>query len=229
MEIKKNSWKTWEIFWIVFSSFVILFTSLYWKDNLIGIVAALTGIWCVILTGKGKISSFYFGTINTILYALLAWEAKYWGEVMLNVLYYIPTNFIGIYFWKKNLNKESQEVKKEKLSLKSSVVVYSLLVISTFIYGFILKLLNGNLPFIDSMSTVFSIFAQILCIKRCREQWILWIIVDVVTVFMWIYAFISGTGDFATILMWSIYLINAILMLIKWTKESNSNKGEQNV
>ena len=37
MEIKKNSWKTWEIFWIVFSSFVILFTSLYWKDNLIGI------------------------------------------------------------------------------------------------------------------------------------------------------------------------------------------------
>ena len=229
MIITKSSWKKWEVIWLIFASLVILSTSLYWKDNLVGIFAALTGIWCVILTGKGKISSFYFGTINTILYALLAWKAKYWGEVMLNILYYLPTNFIGIYFWKKNLNNESKEVNKEKLSVKNSIIIYSLLIVSTISYGFILKLLKGSLPFIDSMSTVFSIFAQILCIKRCREQWILWIIVDIVTVFMWTYAFIQGTGDFATILMWSIYLVNAILMLCKWTKETKEGNNGENV
>lgn len=217
---QNNTWKTWEICWIVFATLTILSTSLYWKDNLVGIIAALTGIWCVILTGKGKISSFYFGTINTILYAVVAWKARYWGEVMLNLIYYLPTNFIGIYLWKKNLNAETEEVKKEKLTLKSSIIIYSLLIVSTFAYSFILKILKGTLPLVDSMSTVFSVFAQILCIKRCREQWILWIIVDVVTVFMWIYAFIQGTGDFATILMWSIYLVNAILMLVKWVKET---------
>ena len=220
MNKNNNKWKTWEIIWIISATVVILATSLYWKDNFLGIVAALTGIWCVILTGKGKISSFYFGTINTILYAVVAWNAKYWGEVMLNLLYYLPTNFIGIYFWKKNFNKETQEVKKEKLSLKSSIFIYLGLAISTLAYGLFLKLLKGTLPFVDSMSTVFSIFAQILCIKRLREQWILWIIVDVVTVYMWIYAFIQGTGDFATILMWGIYLINAILMFARWTKET---------
>lgn len=220
MNKNNNKWKTWEIIWIISATIVILATSLYWKDNFLGIAAALTGIWCVILTGKGKISSFYFGTINTILYAVVAWNAKYWGEVMLNLLYYLPTNFIGIYFWKKNFNKETQEVKKEKLSLKSSIFIYLGLAISTLAYGLFLKLLKGTLPFVDSMSTVFSIFAQILCIKRLREQWILWIIVDVVTVYMWIYAFIQGTGDFATILMWGIYLINAILMFARWTKET---------
>jgi nicotinamide mononucleotide transporter len=220
MNKNNNKWKTLEIIWIISATIVILATSLYWKDNFLGIAAALTGIWCVILTGKGKISCFYFGTINTILYAVVAWNAKYWGEVMLNLLYYLPTNFIGIYFWKKNFNKETQEVKKEKLSLKSSIFIYLGLAISTLAYGFFLKLLKGTLPFVDSMSTVFSIFAQILCIKRLREQWILWIIVDVVTVYMWIYAFIQGTGDFATILMWAIYLINAILMFARWTKET---------
>lgn len=155
---QNNIWKTWEICWIIFATLIILATSLYWKDNLVGIIAALTGIWCVILTGKGKISSFYFGTINTILYAVVAWKARYWGEVMLNLIYYLPTNFIGICLWKKNLNTETEEVKKEKLTLKSSIIIYSLLIVSTFAYSFILKILKGTLPFVDSMSTVFSVF-----------------------------------------------------------------------
>ena len=101
---QNNIWKTWEICWIIFATLIILATSLYWKDNLVGIIAALTGIWCVILTGKGKISSFYFGTINTILYAVVAWKARYWGEVMLNLIYYLPTTKLlekPLLFYKK--------------------------------------------------------------------------------------------------------------------------------
>lgn len=94
-------------------------------------------------------------------------------------------------------------------------------------YGFVLKQMNGTLPFVDSMSTVFSVFAQILCIKRCMEQWVLWIIVDVVTVIMWVYALINKTGDMATVLMWSIYLINAIFMFTKWLKDSKKSTVEE--
>ena len=82
------------------------------------------------------------------------------------------------------------------------------------------RLIDGTLPFVDAMSTVFSIFAQILCVKRYMEQWVLWVIVDVVTVIMWVYAFINGTGDMATVLMWSVYLVNAIIMLVKWNKDT---------
>ena len=187
---------------------------------MIAIFASLTGIWCVILTGKGKLSSFWFGTINTVLYAIIAWKAKYWGEVMLNLIYYVPMNFVGMYMWSKNMNTETEEVVKKRLSLKKSMVAYGLVILGTMGYGVILKVLNGTLPFVDSMSTVFSVFAQYLCVKRYMEQWVLWIIVDVVTVIMWMYAFVNGTGDMATVLMWSIYLINAIFMLIKWKKDT---------
>ena len=220
--IKRESinWKKWEVIWLLVATAVILSVSVYWKDSIVATFAALTGIWCVILTGKGKLSSFWFGSINTVLYAIIAWEAKYWGEVMLNLIYYVPMNFVGLYMWSKNMNKETEEVVKKRLPLKKSIMSYGLVIVGTLGYGLFLKVMNGTLPFVDSMSTVFSVFAQFLCVKRYMEQWVLWVIVDVVTVIMWIYAFVNGTGDMATVLMWSIYLINAIFMLIKWKKDT---------
>lgn len=217
-----NGWKKWEVCWIILATLVILGVSIYWKDTAVGIFAALTGIWCVILTGKGKLSSFWFGTINTILYAIVAWRARYWGEVMLNLIYYVPMNFVGMYMWSKNMNKETDEVKKKRLTLKGSIIAYLCVAVGTIAYGFVLKFMNGTLPFIDAMSTVFSIFAQILCVKRYMEQWVLWVVVDIVTVIMWAYVLIQGTGDFATLLMWTIYLINAIIMLVKWNKDTKA-------
>ena len=86
-------------------------------------------------------------------------------------------------------------------------------------YGFILKALGGTLPFVDSMSTVLSVVAQILCLKRLAEQWILWIVIDAVTVVMWAYNYMNGGESVATLLMWIVYLLNAILMYIKWRKD----------
>ena len=223
MKRELTGWKKWEVVWLFIATAVILGVSIFWKDSAIGIMAALTGIWCVILTGKGKLSSFWVGTVNTVLYAIVAWKARYWGEVMLNLIYYVPMNFVGIYMWSKNMDKQTEEVLKKRLSRKNSIIAYSCVIVGTVGYGVVLKFLNGTLPFVDSMSTVFSIFAQFLCVKRYMEQWVLWIIVDVVTVIMWVYAFVNGTGDMATVLMWSIYLINAIIMLLKWAKDAQKN------
>ena len=49
-----TGWKKWEVIWLFLATAVILGVSIYWKDSITGIVAALTGIWCVVLTGKGK-------------------------------------------------------------------------------------------------------------------------------------------------------------------------------
>lgn len=45
-----TGWKKWEIIWLLIATAVILGVSIYWKDSPTGILAALTGIWCVILT-----------------------------------------------------------------------------------------------------------------------------------------------------------------------------------
>lgn len=215
-----SGWKKLEIAWIVIATIVMLGLSIYLKDTVIGIVSALTGIWCVILTGKGKISSYIFGMVNTLLYAYIAYGAQYYGEVMLNLLYYVPTNVLGFILWKTNMNQENAEVVKKRMSVKTQVLVALGTALGVFLYGLVLKKLGGNMPFVDSMSTMLSVVAQILCVKRYMEQWIIWIVVDVVTIIMWAVVFAQGGESIATLVMWSVYLINAIIMFVKWFKET---------
>lgn len=218
-----SGWKMWEVVWLLGASAVIFSLSIFWHDSLVSLLAALTGVICVILTGKGKVSNFLFGIVNVVLYAYLSWKAGFYGEVMLNLLYYFPCNFIGIVCWSKHLNESGNEVVKERMGLKESLLVYPLTFGCVVAYGFILKRLGGTLPFVDSLSTIMSISAQILCIKRYAEQWILWIIIDVVTVGMWGYNFFNGGENISTLLMWAVYLINAVIMYVKWRKESKEN------
>lgn len=217
-------WKPFDIIWLTVATTVIVGLSIYWKDTWVSFLAAITGVWCVILTGKGKRSSFIFGLFNVIFYAIVAFKTKYYGEVMLNVVYYLPMNFVGWFAWKKHMNDDTGEVVKERLTFKKSAIVYVLTAVAIFVYGLILNALGGKLPYIDSMSTVISIVAQILSIKRLMEQWVLWIVVDVATVVMWAINFAQGGETIATLAMWSVYLVNAFIMFLRWYKEVKKNE-----
>ena len=114
-EIIKNEFKGWkflEVLWLVLACGIITGLSIYWKDSLMGIISALTGVACVICTGKGKLSAYVFGLVNAVLYAIIAYEQTLYGETMLNALYYVPMQFIGLFIWSKNMNNETHEVKK---------------------------------------------------------------------------------------------------------------------
>lgn len=215
-------WKKFNLIWLIFATAVILGLSIYWGDTLVSIIAAVTGVWCVILTGQGKRSSFIWGMVNVIFYIIVALEAKYYGEVMLNAFYYIPMNFVGWFAWKKHMNADNGEVKKQRLPFKKGAIIYAITAVVIVAYGMVLKMLGGNLPYIDSMSTVVSVVAQILSVNRLTEQWVLWIIVDVVTVIMWAVNFANGGETIATLAMWSIYLINAFIMFYRWNKEASA-------
>jgi len=219
IKVELSGWKPLEVIWLGIATVVILALSIYWGDTVVGIISALTGVWCVVLTGKGKVSNFLFGIANVILYAYISFEAKYYGEVMLNILYYLPCSVIGLFIWGKHVDEESGEVVKNSLSIRGAMIVYPLTAAGVIAYGFILKALGGTLPFVDSISTVLSVVAQILCLRRLAEQWIMWIIIDTVTVVMWAYNYVNGGESIATLMMWAVYLINAIIMYIKWRKD----------
>ncbi len=221
---ERAGWKPFDLAWLAAATAVILGLSVYWKDSWMSLTAALTGVWCVILTGKGKRSSFIFGAVNVVFYAIVSFQAKFYGEVMLNALYYFPMNFVGWFAWKKHVNGENGEVVKERLPLKKSAVVYAVTAAAIFVYGAVLKSMGGSLPYFDSMSTVVSVAAQILSVRRLAEQWVLWIVVDVVTVIMWAVNFARGGETVAALAMWSVYLVNAFIMFYRWYKEAKKNE-----
>ena len=213
-----NDWTSFEKAWLLISTLLILSLSLYWGDGIVGIVASLTGIWCVVLVAKGKIANYYVGIINIIAYAWVAYSWRFYGEVMLNMIYFLPMQFVGIYLWK---NKMDSSVKRVKVRVMSNIVRFRwlLAIMSTIgLYGVWLNSLGGNLPFIDSASTVLSVVAMILMALRYVEQWALWIVVNIASIGLWIFALMNGGNDIAILIMWIAYLANSIYGLKNWIK-----------
>lgn len=220
-----TGWKLWEISWLAIACAIITGLSIYWGDNLMGIISATTGVACVICTGKGKLSAYIFGLINCVLYAIISYKATLYGETMLNAIYYVPMQFYGFYVWSKNMNNETQEVTKRHMSNKIRVISLLAMIVGTVAYGFVLKALGDVMPFVDAFTTVSSVVAMVVSVRMFAEQWWIWVAVDIFSVYMWYTAYINGNDNMATLLMWIVYLGNAVIMLIKWEKEVLSNKG----
>jgi len=217
----KNVLKKFTLFeWFMVLSvtiFTIYFALINTENTLsyliIDAVAAISGIFCVVLCAKGKKSQYVWGLLNVIGYIIIAFINKYYGEVMLNAIYYLPSQFIGYYLWNKHQNTETNKVEGKKLNLKNSIILLIGCTICVFGYKYLLDVLGGTKTLLDSMSTVISVIANSLMLLRYREQWLLWIIVDVITVIMWLLAW-----DFIMVTMWAVYTLNAFYGYYNWTK-----------
>ena len=108
----------------------------------------MTGITCVILVSKQMVANYIFGAVNVVLYGCLAYKSRLYGDFMLNFFYYLPTNIIGFFMWKK-LKEQGGEIKARALTNKQRVVLAIVCIIGILGYSFILQMLGGSIPLID--------------------------------------------------------------------------------
>ena len=201
-----------EIVLIILLSFLI-------NDSKIALVSAICGISYTIFAGKGKISCYAFGLCGTLCYSYLSFANHLFGNLALYMLYYLPMQILGIFRWKKHLKKDSTEIIKTKLSAKERIICLIITTILSLVVSLILKYAGDASPFIDGTTTVFSILGMLLTIKRCIEQWYVWILVNGLSVVMWIEAYLQGSNCLATVIMWITYFILAFYFLSVWQKE----------
>lgn len=224
LKTELSGWHIWEILWLIFVCGVICGFSVYWGDSAWGIISAVTGVLYTMLAGKGKLSAYLFGTVNCVLYAGISFDAGLYGETILNAFYYLPMMFVGFFAWKKNMDSGTNEVKKRHMSAMGRLWLTISITAATAAFGFVLKYMGDALPFVDSFTTVASVIAMIVSVKRFSEQWWIWLAVNVLSVYMWWTRFAAGVDSMATLVMWLVYLINGIVILIKWEKELKEAK-----
>lgn len=228
MKFIKNYFADWNWFektWLLTFTLINIYLFYAWQDSWIGLTASLTGMVCVVLTAKARISSFYFGLVNILAYSYVAWRSAYYGDVMLNMLYFLPMTFVGIYFWKKNTKGKSKDkVKVRSLSWRKRWIWFIGSILALMVYGVFLWVIKGTLPFIDSATTVFSVIAAIMLNQRLTEQWFYWIMVDVLAIIMWVYIFVTVGTDISMLVMWSAYLVNAVYGYWNWKRMEKNGK-----
>lgn len=214
-----KGWNLFEIIWLLGFSFLCILNSIFSHESLFALTVSISGIICVVLTAKGSLWSYVFGMYNTVTYAYTCYQNGLFGEVMLNVFFFIPMNIIGWIMWKKYL--QGNTVTMRKLSVKGIGIVLILSVVATTAYGFYLSTLKGqNSPYLDALIVVLYIIATYLQVQRYREQWALYIVINTCSIILWLLRLFSGTAtDSATmVLMWTAYLVNSIYGFILWSK-----------
>jgi nicotinamide mononucleotide transporter len=203
------------------------------KDvDLVGSIAAVAGVLCVVLVAKGSIWNYVFGVVNVSLYAYISYKASLYGDAGLNALYYFPMQFIGWYQWRKRGAAMSKveagdrpvQVTARRFNWKQRGLLFAGCAAAVVAGGFLLKYVGDPQPFKDSTTTVLSIVAQALMALAFMEQWILWMITNVVSVVMWCICAARGDAHASVmVIMWIFYLMNSLNGLRVWFGLSRNN------
>ena len=213
-------WKKQEILWLAVSLLTVTVVSIVLGDALLGIISAAAGISAAVLTGKGKPSGYLIGTLNSVLYLIIAFNAAYYGEVLLKLVIFIPLNIVGFVLWLRHLDTGKAEVVKRRLKNRTRIALLILLIPFVYLFGILLANLGDPEPFIDSFTTIFSVAALLLTVNRFAEQWWLWIVINIFSIVLWGINIAAGSTNYATLLMWVVYLINSCIMCRKWMRDS---------
>jgi nicotinamide mononucleotide transporter len=173
-----------------------------------GTLFGIIGVW---LTVRKNIWNFPVGVLNVALYAWVFFQSKLYADASLQVVYIA----LLIYGWIQWSLKDNEEVfHAEKTSVILWLTLNVIFVISTLAIGTLFKnYTDASLPYMDSMLTSVSLIAQWMIAKRKIENWLLWIIADVLYVGMYIYKHLYFTS-----LLYFIFIILAIIGWREWKK-----------
>ena len=180
-------------------------------DLILESLAVLFGIIYVILIAKNKISGWVFGIISSFVSIFLfVFYAKLYSEALL-YSFYVIAGFYGWYNWGRQ--KETKEV--YCMSIKRHLIIISIGVcLSLLLYWAMTYLFTGaEKPLVDAFTTIFSFIATYLATKKWIGNWIYWIIIDLVSV--WLY--FSRDLEIYALLMLA-YSVIAVFGYMEWKK-----------
>jgi nicotinamide mononucleotide transporter len=194
-----------------------------WRSlNPYEVLAVVFSLVCVLLTIKENIWQWLVGIFGVIFYIVVWYKAKLYANMWLQVVF-IALQFYGWYEWLYG-GKGKTELKISRSSLSLNLLLIVLAIVGTVAmgYGFARFTDNEN-PFVDSATTVLSLIAQWMLAKKYLENWLFWILVNVLTIGM---SLLPKPMLLPTAGLYALFFILAILGFLEWRKTyRNSQQG----
>lgn len=214
----KHFWNGYSIFEKLFLALMLTLQIVVFiisPDSPLNIIAGLAGVVSVVMCAKGRTMFYFVGFIQTITYLILAWQNQFYGEVLENLFYFV-TMIWGIFVWKRNSvqnNDGTEDVLAKKFTVTQWVMATIGTIVLTVAMGYWLNTIGSAQAYTDAATNVMAIFAQILMVRRYREQWVWWLVIDLLCIKMWFVA-----GNWSMVAMYVAWTANAIYGWYNWSK-----------
>ena len=147
------------------------------------VTAIFFGLLSVWFAKKDNIWVFPTGIINTAIYVYLLWKWSLLGDMMIN-FYYVMMSIYGWYHWTRKKDDVTQfPISRMTLSeKKGSIIIFLLTILFVVaVYTFFDKFTHWT-SYIDTLVTGIFFVGMWLMAKRKIENWILWIIGDIISI-----------------------------------------------
>ena len=220
-DLRRLTWYEWvmAIIMVGIAGYVMLssFLDPSSSDNptwltVINFVSAVAGVFCIFLTAKACITNFVFSVVNTLTYMVYLFYWNIMGTFMLEACVYLPMAVGSWIMWLRHKDTEDKRLTKAKRMPFYAVVCCTVVVLlSGPVYGAILTDLGDPVPMLDAYVVSIGLVAITLELLRYREQYVLWLITDIITVAMFIIHF-----DPVYLTKRTIYFIMAFVGLYNW-------------
>lgn len=179
-------------------------------SSLLSLVSGTLGIFAVVYCSERKMKQFFFAFGQMFTYVYIAYCEKLYGEVAINIFYFILT-CIALYTWIHN-SDDSGFVESRSLTLKSNMILAFSVGLTFLAVWKVLCLTDDTQPMMDSLTTVPAIAAQMLYMLRYREQWIYWLIIDVASIVMW-----SIAENWCVVAQYVFWTLNCVYGYYLWS------------
>ena len=181
----------------IFDIDFIFFEAFGYKMSHLECWATVSGGVAVWLSARENVWSWVLGLLNVVLAFALFYQIQLYPDMFLQVFFFI-TNLIGWWQWKYPKMSEANqknELKISKMSFQQWVILVGIGIFFTALFGTFARNLHGwfptlfskptAFPYLDSFTTIMSIVATFMLIRKKMEAWLVWLVIDLISTYIY--------------------------------------------
>ncbi|ELC8443141.1 nicotinamide mononucleotide transporter [Clostridium perfringens] len=219
--MKKLTSYTCSPLFVVISCAICLLVGFSINSSAIEMFASVMGIINVWLLSREKVSNFIFGIITVLAYLYIYYNTGLYALAIL-ACFQVGFNIFGWYYWIKNADQEDNVV-TSGLTKKGQLIWTIVILVAWAAWGYIeINILHAQNAILDSLTAVLGLVAQYWLSKKLYENWILWILSNILFIIIYIL-----NGYYVMLILVAIQLILSISGLLEWYasyKDQGENK-----
>jgi nicotinamide mononucleotide transporter len=196
------------------NEFFQLFLTNLRESSWFEVLAVFFGLLSVWYSKKVNILVYPTGIVNVLIYVYICYFSGLYADMGINVVYFIMSLY-GWYHW-THPRKDKKLPKVAFSTTREHLIGLGLTLISFAVLAVVLNnFTDSNVPYVDSFTTAVFITGMWLMALKKVENWIYWIIGDIVSVPLYFYK-----GLVFTSLQFAVFLIIAVLGYLAWRKQA---------
>lgn len=215
--MKDMTGKEW-LLWVGSLGIVILSNMLSAEPDLLTLIAACVGITSLIFAAKGNVWAQILMVAFSILYGIISWRFRYWGEMITYLGMTMPMAIWSTITWIKNPAENGKEVAIQKLNRKHIAGLLFFGTITTAVFYYILYVLKTPNIVFSTISITTSFLAASLTMLRSSYYALGYASNDIVLIVLWALASMENPAYIPVVVNFVIFFFNDMYGFVSWKR-----------